>query len=206
MRLSPTTGPATYASYRTPSSEPWCWARLPSSFRATCLHGSSVGLAQRRRALMHLSDSSRPAFSYRSDPSVPAFRDDKPIIIFDGHCVLCSWWAQFVIRHDAPGRYRLLPAQTPLGHALYVHYGLDPLDYETNILIEDGIAYFKMEGSLRMFKGLGTPWSAVTVLRVLPRGLRDRLYETLARNRFRMFGRRDECLMPSPEHEDRFVV
>jgi predicted DCC family thiol-disulfide oxidoreductase YuxK len=103
-------------------------------------------------------------------------------------------------------RYRLLAAQTPLGHALYTHYGLDPQDYETNILIEDGIAHFKMDGSLRMFRGLGAPWSAIMVLRVLPRGARDWLYELLARNRYRMFGRRDECLMPSPEHEDRFVT
>ena len=68
----------------------------------------------------------RAPYSYRGDPAVPAFPDDRPIIIFDGYCALCSGWARFVLRHDPRGVYRLLPAQSPLGHALYVHYGLNP--------------------------------------------------------------------------------
>jgi predicted DCC family thiol-disulfide oxidoreductase YuxK len=67
---------------------------------------------------------------------VPSFPDDKPIIVFDGMCVICSGWAQFVIRHDRDKRFRLLAAQTLLGAALYAHYGLDSADYETNLLIE----------------------------------------------------------------------
>ena len=62
-----------------------------------------------------------------------------------------------MLRHDPEGRYRLLPAQSPLGHALYVHYGLDPEDYQTNILIEEGRAWFKSEGSIRIAEGLGFP-------------------------------------------------
>ena len=79
-------------------------------------------------------------YSYRDDPAVPSFPDDKPIIVFDGYCALCSGWAAFVLRHDPDSRFRLLSAQSPLGHALYVHYGLDPEDYETNILIANGHA------------------------------------------------------------------
>jgi predicted DCC family thiol-disulfide oxidoreductase YuxK len=115
------------------------------------------------------------AYSYRSDPAVPNFPDDRPIIIFDGYCALCSGWAQFVLRHDRHGRYRLLRAQSPLGRALYVHYGLDPQDYETNILIADGVAWFESEGSIRMAEGLGWPWSLAGCMRILPRPVRDRL-------------------------------
>ena len=79
-------------------------------------------------------------YSYREDPAVPKFPDDNPIIIFDGHCILCSHWAQFVIRHDKSATFKLLAAQTPLGEALYQHYGLRTDDYETNILIADGEA------------------------------------------------------------------
>ena len=61
----------------------------------------------------------REPFSYRSDPAVPKFPDDRPIIVFDGHCAMCSNWARFVLRHDANGVYRLLPAQSSLGRALY---------------------------------------------------------------------------------------
>ena len=148
----------------------------------------------------------REAYSYRQDAAVPRFADDRPIIIFDGHCALCSGWARFVLRHDRRGRYRLLPAQTALGRALYVHYGLDPEDYETNILLADGVAWFKSEGSIRMAEGLGLPWSAARVFRVLPLKLRDRLYQSVARNRLRLFGRRGVCYLGEPGLEDRFLT
>jgi predicted DCC family thiol-disulfide oxidoreductase YuxK len=145
------------------------------------------------------------AYSYRANPAVPSFADDQPIIVFDGHCVMCSAFARFVLRHDKAGRFRLLPAQTPLGEALYRHYGLDPHNYETNILIQDGRAWFKSEGSIRMARGLGAPWSFASVLRVLPLRWRDGLYELLARNRLRLFGRREVCYLAEPGMEGRFL-
>jgi predicted DCC family thiol-disulfide oxidoreductase YuxK len=147
----------------------------------------------------------REAYSYRRDAAVPPFPDDRPIIIFDGHCALCSGWARFVLRHDRRGLYRLLPAQTPLGRALYRHYGLDPADYETNILIADGVAWFKSEGSIRMAEGLGLPWSLAGLLRALPLSIRDALYQWIARNRLRLFGRRETCYRAESGHEHRFL-
>ena len=147
----------------------------------------------------------REPYSYRSDAAVPKFPDDRPIIIFDGYCALCSGWAQFVLRHDRERKYRLLRAQSPLGRALYVHYGLDPEDYETNILVADGIASFRSEGSIRMAEGLGWPWSLAAGLRILPMSWRDRLYAFVARNRLRMFGKRDTCYVPRAGDEDRFL-
>ena len=147
----------------------------------------------------------RAAYSYRQDPDVPAFADDRPVILFDGHCVLCSRWARFVLRHDRHRRFRFLTAQSPLGHELYVHYGLDPVHYQTNILLEAGHAWLRAEGSLRMFEGLGFPWSLVRVLRLLPARLRDALYDRIARNRLRLFGRRATCYLAEPGYEDRFL-
>ncbi len=63
----------------------------------------------------------REPYSYRTDPAVPGFPDDRPIIVFDGYCALCAGWAQFVIKHDRAGTCRLLSAQSPLGRALYIH-------------------------------------------------------------------------------------
>ena len=103
------------------------------------------------------------------------------------------------------GRYRLLCAQSPLGRALYVHYGLDPQDYATNILIADGIACFESEGSIRMAEGLGWPWSLAAGVRILPRPVRDRLYAFVARNRLRFFGKRATCYVPNAGDEDRFL-
>lgn len=148
---------------------------------------------------------SRQPFSYRDDPSLPAFPDDRPIIIFDGHCVFCSYWARLVLKHDRRGVFRLLPAQTALGAALYGHYGLDPADYETNILIEKGSARFKADGSMRMAWLLGWPWRLATVFRVLPAPLTNVLYDLVAKNRFRIFGRSDVCYIPEPGQADRVL-
>ena len=73
------------------------------------------------------------------------------------------------------------------------HYGLDPISYETNILLEDGNAWLKSEGTIRMFERLGFPWSLLAAARVVPRALRDRLYNVVARNRLRWFGSRETC-------------
>jgi predicted DCC family thiol-disulfide oxidoreductase YuxK len=145
-------------------------------------------------------------YSYRADPAVPAFADERPVIVFDGHCALCSGWARFVLRNDRKGRYRLLPAQTPLGTAIYRHYGLDPVDYETNLLLQDGRLYVKSEGTIRMFEGLGLPWSLVAVLRALPLPWRDALYGVMARNRIKWFGRREVCFLGEAGWQDRFLA
>ena len=145
-------------------------------------------------------------FSWRRDPAVPVFADDRPILIFDGHCVLCSSFARFILRHDRQRRFRLMAAQTPLGAALYRHFGLNPTDYETNILIEDGRAWLKSEGSIRIFERLGLPWSLMSVARLLPTGMRDRLYEMVARNRLRWFGTRATCYRPDSSEGDRFLT
>ena len=137
---------------------------------------------------------------------MPAFADDRPILIFDGHCVLCSSFAQFILRHDRARRFRLLAAQTALGTALYRHLGLDPTDYQTNILIEDGRAWLKSESSIRVFERLGFPWSLMAAGRVLPLPVRDWLYEIVARNRLRWFGRRAVCYRPDPAEADRFLA
>ena len=97
----------------------------------------------------------KAAYSYRDNPAVPEFKDDKPIIVFDGHCVLCSGFANFVIRHDTSQKLRLLAAQSELGEALYAHFGLKPDDYSTNLLIEKGRVRVKSDGTMAMFAYLG---------------------------------------------------
>lgn len=144
-------------------------------------------------------------YSYRDDPGVPVFADERPIIIFDGKCVLCSGFVQFVLRHDPGGRLRFIAAQSELGASLYRHYGLDPVDYETNILLEDGRVWFKSSGSIRMLRLLGFPWSMVAVFGLLPTALRDWLYDGVARHRLQWFGVRETCLLPEAADADRFL-
>jgi predicted DCC family thiol-disulfide oxidoreductase YuxK len=145
-------------------------------------------------------------YSYRSDAAVPPFADDKPVIVFDGFCVFCSAWARFVMRFDRKQVFRLLAAQSELGRALYVHYGLDPENYETNIVLMDGVPWFKSEAAIRAAGALGFPWSLARVVRVLPLAWRDALYDVVARNRFRIMGRRDVCFAPDAKDRARFLA
>jgi predicted DCC family thiol-disulfide oxidoreductase YuxK len=144
-------------------------------------------------------------YSFRNDPAVPAFPDDRPIIIFDGKCVFCSRFANFILRADRHRRFRLMAAQTPLGLALYRHYGLDPVNYTTNILLADGRPCFKSAGLLRILQLLGWPWALLAAGWIVPSAWRDRLYDIVARNRLRWFGVRETCYLPDPAEADRFL-
>lgn len=146
------------------------------------------------------------AYSYRGGSAVPGFPDDRPVIVFDGHCAMCSGLARFVLRHDRRGVFRLVAAQSALGRALYVHYGLDTVDYATNILLADGVAWFKAEGSIRMAERLGFPWRLAAAFRLLPRTWREALYDMVARHRLRVFGRRDVCYVSDSRYADRFLA
>lgn len=144
-------------------------------------------------------------YSYRDDPDVPDFPDDKPIIVFDGHCALCSGWANTVIKWDKRKHFRLLAAQSSLGEALYAHYGLKSGDYDTNLLIERGSLRVKSDGTLAMMAALGFPWSLSAIFRVIPPPLRDAIYNVIARNRLKWFGRKDLCYIPAPDDAGRFL-
>jgi predicted DCC family thiol-disulfide oxidoreductase YuxK len=152
-----------------------------------------------------LTPVERPQFSYRADKNVPCFPDDHALILFDGHCVLCSRFARFVLKWDHRFVFRLAAAQSPLGQALYRHYGLDPVAFETNVLIAEGRAWFKSRGTIRMFERLGGPWRLVAVLRLVPPSLLDRLYDWIAGNRLQWWGRSEQCLLVEPAHADRFL-
>ena len=129
----------------------------------------------------------------------------EPILIFDGKCVLCSATVKFVLAHDRRRRVRFVVAQSPLGAALYRHFGLKSEHYDTNIVLENGVALTKSESSIRIFELVGSPWSLLTVLRLLPRFVREPLYEVVARNRLIWFGERETCYLPNEADRARFL-
>ena len=146
-----------------------------------------------------------PAYSYRADPAVPAFPDDKVLVVFDGVCVLCSGFARFILKRDRAFAFRMTTAQSPLGQALYRHYGLDAQEFETNLVIADGRAYAKLDSVTLTGQRLGGAWRALALLRLLPRPLADWLYDRVAQNRYGLFGRTDSCMIPPPEWRERFL-
>jgi predicted DCC family thiol-disulfide oxidoreductase YuxK len=146
------------------------------------------------------------AYSYRLDPTIPSFPDEKPLFIYDGHCVLCSGWVQTVLRLDKKGRFRMLAAQSPLGQAIYVHYGLDPVHHDTNLVLLNGVAYTKSRSSIIIVASLGFPWTLARVGLLVPRAMLDRLYELVARNRIRWFGKHEHCMLSLAGYETRFLT
>jgi predicted DCC family thiol-disulfide oxidoreductase YuxK len=150
--------------------------------------------------------SQAPPYSYRSDPAVPAFPDDKALVVFDGVCVLCSGFAKFILKRDAAFAFRLTTAQSPLGQALYRHYGLDTRQFETNLVLADGRAFCKLDSVAATGERLGGMWRALALLRLVPRPLADWLYDRIATNRYALFGRTESCMMPPPQWRDRFIA
>jgi len=133
--------------------------------------------------------------------TVPSHSSD--LIVFDGACVFCSGFARFMARHDTAERFRFVTAQSATGQALYVRHRLDPMAMETNIVIVEGRAYVKMGAFAAAMRSLGWPWRALAVADAIPQPLSDRLYDVIARNRYR-FGRR-ACPLPSAALRGRLV-
>jgi predicted DCC family thiol-disulfide oxidoreductase YuxK len=117
------------------------------------------------------------------------------IILFDGFCVLCSRWYRFVTARDTAHRFRFVAIQSAEGRALAERHGIDPDNPDTFILLADAQPYVRSDAALRILAELpGWRWTAV--FRVIPAALRDALYNVIARNRYRWFGRLDVCVLP----------
>lgn len=128
-----------------------------------------------------------------------------PIIVFDAECLLCSANAQFVLNHDRQGRFLLASMQGEAGSALYRRFGIDPADPDTLIVVEGDRVRRDSDAILAIWTGLGWPWRAGTMFRLVPRALRDLVYRWVARHRYRLFGRRDTCWLPDPAFRDRLL-
>jgi len=144
-------------------------------------------------------------YSYREDPNVPDFPDDRAVIVFDGLCVMCSAFMRFALRRDRQHRFNFLPAQSKAGKALFAHYDMVAEDYESVLLIENGELRIKLDATIAIFEALGWPWNLAALGRLLPKFLANPLYRFVARNRFKWFGRRDVCLIPTAEEQERFL-
>lgn len=129
----------------------------------------------------------------------------RPIIVFDAVCVLCSANARFVLRHDKRGHFLLAAMQGEVGSDLFRRHGIDPADPETLILVDGDRLLRDSDAVLAIYAALGWPWRAAAVLRLVPRSLRDPLYRWVARNRYRWFGKRETCWVPSAEQRDRVL-
>ncbi|WP_436158770.1 thiol-disulfide oxidoreductase DCC family protein [Mesorhizobium sp. LjRoot246] len=149
-----------------------------------------------------LPQSSRPKSDH---PSEIVLDVRHPLIVFDGVCVLCSGFVRMVVRLDRQSRFRFATAQSPLGEALFRTHGLRTDSYETNLVLIDGVAFTRLDSFVAVMSELGWPWRAMKALLLLPRPLRDWLYDRIAKNRYTLFGKKDSCDIPAPELRERFL-
>jgi predicted DCC family thiol-disulfide oxidoreductase YuxK len=125
--------------------------------------------------------------------------------VFDAQCLLCNAWVRFVIRHDRRGIFRLAAIQGATGQALLHQAGLQVEGLQTLLLVDGARSWQHTSAILRVFHHLGWPWRAAWVGWLVPAVLRDALYRWVARHRYRIFGRADACMVPSPDVKARFL-
>jgi predicted DCC family thiol-disulfide oxidoreductase YuxK len=129
---------------------------------------------------------------------------DDDVILYDGVCVFCSRWIRFIAARDKDRRFRFTAIQSPYGTRLAQAFGIDPQDPDTNAVIHGGVARFKSDAALTVLGQL-PGWGWVRVLRAVPKPLRDAVYNLVARNRYRIFGKYDKCFIPDAEIRDRVI-
>jgi|SRR5579863_1971925 len=133
------------------------------------------------------------------------------ILLYDGVCGLCNRLNQFVLRRDPGGIFRFASLQSALAARILARHGKDPADLDTLYAVinpdqPDEVLLARSDAAIFVLKQLGAFWRFFgSLLQVMPRFLRDRGYRMLARNRYRIFGRFETCMLPAPENRDRFL-
>lgn len=126
------------------------------------------------------------------------------MILFDGHCNLCDASVRFVVDHDPQGRFHFASLQSPIAEQLLADCP-EAANTDSVVLVEQGQCFTRSTAALRIARHLSGGWPLLTALRVVPRPLRDVVYDWVARNRHRWFGRREHCRIPTPEEQQRFL-
>jgi predicted DCC family thiol-disulfide oxidoreductase YuxK len=127
------------------------------------------------------------------------------IVLFDGVCNFCNSWVNFTINHDKRNFFQFAPLQSEKAIELLEKHGVDKAKTESVIVIENGKAYTYSTAALRIAKGLGGIWSLAYAFIVVPKFIRDGIYKWIAKNRYKWFGEKDQCMIPTPDIRARFL-
>ncbi|MFD2907766.1 thiol-disulfide oxidoreductase DCC family protein [Flavobacterium ardleyense] len=131
---------------------------------------------------------------------------DKKIILFDGVCNLCDTSVQYVIKHDKKDIFRFVALQSELGKKILQHIGINTFHTDSVVLYEPGVSYYyKSDAALQISKNLSGIVSVIGVFKILPSGFRDTIYDYVARNRYKWYGKKESCLLPTAELRSKFL-
>lgn len=126
-------------------------------------------------------------------------------VLFDGVCNFCNNSVNFIIARDPEGRFRFSPLQSEFAEKLLDENGIDRESHDSIILVENGSVYMYSTAALRIAKNLDGLWPVFYLFIIVPRPIRDFFYRLFAKNRYRLFGKKDQCMIPTPEIRERFV-
>ncbi|RIV42283.1 thiol-disulfide oxidoreductase DCC family protein [Flagellimonas pelagia] len=133
-------------------------------------------------------------------------KENKKIILFDGVCNLCNGSVQFVIKRDKKDVFRYAAIQSEVGEQLIAERHIDTSQVDSIILIEPGVAYFtKSDAALEIAGELGGLWKLTSIFKWIPKSIRDVIYDFVARNRYKWFGKQESCMIPTPELKAKFL-
>jgi predicted DCC family thiol-disulfide oxidoreductase YuxK len=128
----------------------------------------------------------------------------KSIVLFDGVCNLCSSSVQWIIKHDKKEKFQFASLQGPTGQAYKARFNI-PDSVDSVLLIENDTLYVKSTAALRIARGCNSPWPALYVFIVVPKFIRNGIYDFIAKNRYKWFGKQESCWLPSPSLKARFI-
>jgi len=126
------------------------------------------------------------------------------IILFDGVCNFCDSSVQFIIKYDQAAYFQFASIQSDAGQALLAQYEV-PENIDSVILIEQGKVYFESTAALKICRRLDSFWPVCYIFVMIPSFIRNKMYRLFARNRYRLFGRKEVCLLPTPSQRKRFL-
>jgi predicted DCC family thiol-disulfide oxidoreductase YuxK len=126
------------------------------------------------------------------------------IILFDGECNFCDRSVQFIIKRDKQALYKFASIQSDVGQLILKKHNV-PKNIDSLILIEHTVCFYKSTAALRICKNLNGGWKFLSNLLIFPKPIRDYCYDVIAKNRYRWFGKKDHCILPSPEVKKRFL-
>jgi len=139
-----------------------------------------------------------------------SFPDSNSIVLYDGVCGLCNHLVQFILKRDQHNRFLFASLQSEFATTLLKRHGADARDLDTfYVVIDHGKpserVLMRSDAILHVVKTLGGVWTLASVGRILPRVIRDAMYRLVARNRYRVFGKHESCMLPSPQHRAKFL-
>ncbi len=136
---------------------------------------------------------------------VPHINSDDNVILFDGVCKLCNAWSNFIIQHDKQHCFKLASVQSQQGKDILQHFDYPTDCYKTMLVVSGNQCFEKSDSFLLVMQKLGWPWKALLVFKIIPKALRDWMYDRIALNRYQIFGKYDYCILPNPDHDQRYL-